>query len=316
MKNKMLILITVILCGSLLFAANTKVSDMTLLVIGNDDFLLYGVNDPNGTPVDRAIGLEELSLGITQIGIIATGTWQGAVVDHERGGLEADINTYTGLVAISGGSTSEVDAKSELEAQIADVADFAEADGDTWTGVHDAGGATSFEIPNDESADGTLTALGQVHIRGDEDTLSAHLGAGGEVAGEASMSFLKSVSVSYDPGTRYDTTDEVFLFTVDPNMYPNGITIIKWRVSCKKNPDVEMDMNLGYSDTDWDMADDPNLIDVLDTTAGRSSEATKANINGGVAIAVTKVIFLYHDADPEGTCDDLSFEMWFYLEAD
>ena len=72
----------------------------------------------------------------------------GTQIVHEAGGLEADVNAYSGLVAIAGGSTAEVDAKSELETQIADVADFAEADGDVWTGTHDYGGATTLEIPN------------------------------------------------------------------------------------------------------------------------------------------------------------------------
>jgi hypothetical protein len=84
------------------------------------------------------------------------------LLDHEIGGLEADVNAYTGLIAISGGATSEVDAKSELETQIADVSDFAEADGDVWTGVHDAGGATSFELPN--SATPTTDATGEIAL--------------------------------------------------------------------------------------------------------------------------------------------------------
>ncbi len=46
---------------------------------------------------------------------------------------------------------TELDTKAELETQIGDVADFAEADGDVFTGVHDFGGATSLEIPNGTS---------------------------------------------------------------------------------------------------------------------------------------------------------------------
>jgi hypothetical protein len=82
---------------------------------------------------------------ITTVGSVTTGTWEGDILNHQYGGLGANVTSYTGMVAISGSTTSEVDAKSELENQIADVADFAEADGDTWTGVHDMGGATSLE---------------------------------------------------------------------------------------------------------------------------------------------------------------------------
>ncbi len=92
----------------------------------------------------------------------ATAFFSSGTIEHEYGGLEADVNAYSGIVAISGGSTSEVDAKSELETQIADVADFAEADGDTWTGVHDAGGADSFEIPNGAAI--TIDASGEIGV--------------------------------------------------------------------------------------------------------------------------------------------------------
>ena len=83
-------------------------------------------------------------------------------IAHEIGGLEADVNAYTGVLAISGGSTSEVDSKSELESQIVDVDNFAEADGDTWTGDHNAGGANSFEIPN--AADPAVNATGEIAV--------------------------------------------------------------------------------------------------------------------------------------------------------
>ena len=43
---------------------------------------------------------------ITTVGTISTGVWQGTVIDHERGGLEADVSAYNGLIQISGGSTS------------------------------------------------------------------------------------------------------------------------------------------------------------------------------------------------------------------
>ena len=43
---------------------------------------------------------------ITTVGTIGTGVWQGTAIDHERGGLEADVSAYNGLVKISGGATS------------------------------------------------------------------------------------------------------------------------------------------------------------------------------------------------------------------
>ncbi len=55
---------------------------------------------------------------------------------------------------------TELDTKAELETQIGDVADFAEADGDVFTGVHDFGGATSLEIVNGTAS--TVNADGEI----------------------------------------------------------------------------------------------------------------------------------------------------------
>ena len=45
---------------------------------------------------------------ITTLGTIATGVWEGTVIDHERGGLEVDVSAYDGLLKISEGSTSSI----------------------------------------------------------------------------------------------------------------------------------------------------------------------------------------------------------------
>ncbi len=70
-----------------------------------------------------------------------------------------------------------VTTKALLEAQLSDVADIAEADGDTFTGVHDFGGATSIEIVNGTAP--TINAEGEVG----HDTTADQLifGAGADV---------------------------------------------------------------------------------------------------------------------------------------
>ena len=57
-------------------------------------------------------------------------------------------------------------------------------------------------------------------------------------------------------------------------------------------------------------------IDEIDTTNGVSSEDTDANINAGAAVANGKVIYIGFDADPEGTCVQMIFEMWYHSEED
>ena len=58
------------------------------------------------------------------------------------------------------------------------------------------------------------------------------------------------------------------------------------------------------------------VIDVLDTTNGVASEDTNANINSGAAVPNGKVVYLAFDSDPEGTCVQMVFDMWFYNEED
>lgn len=45
----------------------------------------------------------------------ATAFFDAGTIEHEYGGLEADVSAYSGLVGISGGSTTEVDTAAELE---------------------------------------------------------------------------------------------------------------------------------------------------------------------------------------------------------
>jgi hypothetical protein len=86
-----------------------------------------------------AVGADKVALGTDTTGNYAAGDAEGGsslsgdtatayfdagTIEHEYGGLEADVNAYSGLVAISGGSTSEVDEEAEVESQIADVTNF------------------------------------------------------------------------------------------------------------------------------------------------------------------------------------------------
>ena len=45
----------------------------------------------------------------------ATGFFDAGTLEHERGGLEANVSAYTGIVGIYGGTTIEVDTPAELE---------------------------------------------------------------------------------------------------------------------------------------------------------------------------------------------------------
>jgi hypothetical protein len=189
---------------------------------------------------------------------------------------------------------------------------YADIDGDTYTGEHDFNGAT-FEPPN-SAADVALADAGNMHLNTTDEQLSFHSAADGEIPGEVALSLLKHLAISVDPGSWYDSDAEIFLFTVKDDA-PEGITIVEWTLSCNVDPDVEIAGDLKYADAFIGLAN-AAVIDVLDTTNGTSSEDTNANINGGSAVVNGKVIYISFDSDPEGTCVQMTFEMWFYAEED
>lgn len=174
---------------------------------------------------------------------------------------------------------------------------------------------STLRLPNDESADATLSNLGEIHVRGDEDRFSLHMGSGGEIAGEVTKSMMDYGCWSVDPGSAYDSDAEWFLFDVNSKIWPNGIIIDYWRASCNVDPDVEINADLRYADA-WIGLANATDIDEIDTTNGVSTEDTDASINGGSAIAAGKVIYIGHDGDPEGTCTQLIFCMAWHGEED
>lgn len=182
------------------------------------------------------------------------------------------------------------------------------------TGIFDFDGAHLI-APAAESADGTLATLGEIHVRGDEDRVSYHVGAGGEVAGEVTVSVLKQVSFSVDPGSWYDSDAEIFIMEVHADLYPNGVTIDEWKVSCNVDPDVEIVGDLKRC-TAWIGLGSAAVIDVCDTANGVSSEDTDANINGDAVVAAGQKIYFSFDSDPEGTCVQMHFTMIFHAEED
>lgn len=188
--------------------------------------------------------------------------------------------------------------------------------GSTMTGVNDAGGATSFEIPNSTS-DATLTDTGQVHFNSTDEQFSFHSGEDGEITGEASISLLRHYTAVFDPSTMYDqdaTYHNIPLFTVGDDA-PEGIKIVEWKCDYSTgDPTTELDADL-YFATDYAEADS-TLIDVIDTTAGSSSEDINANIYSGNAIPNAKKVYISFGADPTDANVLVIFEMWFYNEED
>lgn len=137
----------------------SDLSDVTITTIASGEVLKWnGSAWINNTLAEAGIAAASHAHAASDITL--------GTLTHERGGLEADVSAYTGLVAISGGATSEVDTKAELEAQIGSP-DLALASGDIFTGVNDFGGATSLEIPNGTNP--TVSSAGHLALDTDGD---------------------------------------------------------------------------------------------------------------------------------------------------
>jgi hypothetical protein len=207
----------------------------------------------------------------------------------------------------------ELPAKIEMEQH--NTATFAYSS-DRW--VYSGGGQdtvyfSSIELPNVSTGDVAVTE-GQVQQKSHEDALAFHFGSTGEIQDEALVSGLDHLVWAGDPGAAYDEDTEIFLLTVGDD-YPSGMMIVEWKVSCDVDPDVEIDADLRYADA-WIGLASAADIDEIDTTNGVASEDTNANINSGTAVANAKVVYIGFDADPEGTCSQMIFEMWMYAVED
>lgn len=119
-------------------------------------------------------------------------------------------------------------------------------------------------------------------------------------------------SVTFDPKAVCDGTfDGLALLTVGAQ-YPRGFVVTSWTVKfIDGDPTTELDMDLMRADSHPTRASSA-VMDVLDTTAGASSESTPGNINGGAAVANGKVIYLAFGTAYTEANHQVQVELWGY----
>jgi hypothetical protein len=122
---------------------------------------------------------------------------------------------------------------------------------------------------------------------------------------------IKHFSITFDPKAVCDgDTDRLAIMTVGPD-FPNGIKITRWNCSALVNPDTELDLDFKRADAFIGVAN-AAVVDVVDTTAGVSSETTEANINGDAAVANGKVLYLEFGTPYTDEGEQVCFEFWGY----
>ena len=135
--------------------ADSLLTDLTALTAPDKDDPLYISDDPAGTPLDRKITLENLfkvintftaeaspvagdyiavydtSASAARRVLVSDILWvshnhaateiTSGTLTHERGGLEADVSAYSGLVKVTGGATSAVTVTAVAETLLDDA---------------------------------------------------------------------------------------------------------------------------------------------------------------------------------------------------
>jgi len=134
------------------------------------------------------------------------------------------------------------------DSHIADVADFAEADGDTWTGTHDLSGATVI-MPK--------------RTKNDDKFYTFNL---------------------FNPNSLYDTDTQ---FCFEPNL-PAAITITEVTVSCNADPATELDIDLKFADAFIGLANATLIepIDTTSGTTDIDSDFDDATVAAGKCLYV------------------------------
>lgn len=222
---------------------------------------------------------------------------------------EGEVQTAWGIVNIL--LETEIDASSEL---------LAIMDDETGTGL--LAFATSPNFTTDigfanSADDDVLAAAGDSALNTLDEQLSFHSAADGEISGEASISLLRHIVVTFDPSGYYDqeTTYRTLPIMEIGDDSPEGITITEWRMRYSKgDPTTEIDCDLMCDTTpDYNPAAGATVMDVLDTTTGASSADTGFD---SATCANGAYMYLRFGADPTDANVVTTFNLWFYNEED
>ena len=294
----------------LVVADDESTDDDHEIVFTTDNATLESDGDFHYSPDTGTVTATEFvggGAGLTSVDAItgdsATAFFDAGTIEHEYGGLEADINAYTGLVAITGGSTAEVDSKSELEGHIADVADFAEADGDVFTGDHNFGGA-DLELPQGQTpdTDGDIDldfTDGSVVIQ--HGSAHAELGAATDVVvGKLIHSFAATI---FAPD---GVNDVIPLKMIDDLEFPHGVVIVECLLQVGTDSNYTLTLQ-NYDDFDTINAGD-GTIDAVAYTAGNDGEVTDTSITYGT-IGAGQIIMM---SIPSTDVDWIHIEVFYY----
>lgn len=180
-----------LVAGDILVASDT--SDLEYLNLTTTQIL---IGDGAGVPTAAALSGDTT---MTNGGVVT-------VVDDSHNHVITNIDSFT---------------KANLETQTSDVSDYAEADGDVYTGAHDFGGADSIEIVN--GATPTTNATGEIAL---DTTITDHQPLFQYYDGAENMTAI-AIDTAELPATdneiiKYDAATDKFVLEADAGGVASG----------------------------------------------------------------------------------------------
>ena len=239
----------------------------------------------------------------------ATAFFDAGTIEHEYGGLQADVSGWTGLFGITGADTSvEVDTFDELDTAIADKALVNKADGAVWLGTHDYGGA-DLELP--QASPAVPGVDGGIELDFTDGTVVVQHGSAHAELGSATDVVIGKLIRSFS-GTIFEPdgiNDVMTVKAVNSIEYPHGIVITACYLGIASNTFYTLTVQ---NFDDFDTINAANgTIDTVTYSADTTGEIidttpTYATIAAGQIIMVSI---------PATDVDWIHFEIYYYEPA-
>ena len=237
-----------------------SVGDVLLFVYYTDQW--YALNIPD------AITTLDDSGTVSMIGTAGTNTPTLYALDTDLSSVSASDDTLPSAKA----------TKAALDAKAAKA-------GDTYTGAHDFGGATSVEVPN--GANPTTDAAGEVAVDTDDHFLEFY-----SDASRVAVTKYTAQMTIWDPDTIQAIEDAVPLLAVEADWAPHGITI----VDCGWKSDAAVTMTIGFEEWTSPADGSPSTIEDV-TSASDVTEQADDGTLADAAVAAGSIVMIDLDTD-------------------
>ena len=223
------------------------------------------------------------------------------LVDHDIGGLELDVSGFVdGLYGMASSVTIDIDTKAELEAAISDVADFAEADGDAYTGAHDYVGAT-FKFPAVNNP--TVDTIAEASFDANNFALEFFDGTNSYLTAQQAKFMI--IPVDNPDGL---TNDSVTILILRAEKFPFGIELIGWGFELGATATAYTVNMEHWTDPNTAVGTETNVDASIATSSGFVAEDDGSFTSGSIAVGSRLVALL-----PDDDIDKITFWLAFYI---